>query len=127
MNRLNHKTPYTSLFIRALLVLLMLFTFAVSSSSVNASQNHDVHTAAMSQQDMQHEYMRECAAACGFVERNESRTLNINQRKKEKELDPEQESYPLNIRNYRYQAYKFRTVFIEQQNSSYLRFAQLRL
>jgi hypothetical protein len=116
----------TSIFTRALLVLLMLFTFTISSTPVNASQNHDVHAAAMSQ-DVIHEHIRDCAAACGIAERSESRKLNVNQRKKEKELEPEQDPYPINTRNYQYPTYKFRTVFLEQKNTSYLRFAQLRL
>lgn len=113
---------------RSIIALLMLFTLAVSSAPVNAYQSHEMHASAPEMsQDMTHEHVRDCAAACGAIERSESRKLIVNQRKKEKEVEPEQDPYPLNTRNYQYPSYKFRTVFIEPQNNIYLRHALLRL
>ena len=116
-----------SFFFRATLLLLVLTTFALTSSPVYATQNRDMHNTAAMSQEMSHEHIRDCAAACGVMDRSESRKLNVNQSRKEKEKlfdnPPVVEQDPASI----YLSYKFRTVFMAQKNNSYLRYALLRL
>jgi hypothetical protein len=117
----------TTSLLRATLVILTLFVLMLTSSPVTAAQDHEMHNSASMSQEMMHEHIRDCAAACGVAERSESRKISVNQRKKQREIEPKNDAISPSEDTFHYNEHKYRDVFKEPKNDIYLRFAQLRL
>lgn len=115
----------TSIFICVALVLLSISVFAPANGTVVATQNHNLHSStSTTYQETMHEHARNCAAACGVEDRNQRQKLTINRVRKEPEKPKNQLAQP-NASHNQHTDNKFRTVFIAQENTSYLKYAHL--
>ncbi len=117
------------LLLKTSLILLTLLTVSFSSSPAFAISEapHEMQHMNHASIEMNHEHLRDCAAACGVTERSENKRIHIGEKKKEKEKQFDVEPRPPNTDNFPDVNQKYQTVFQPEKNDTYLRYSLLRL